>query len=332
MADSNLTLVEAAKLEPESAATGYIGIYANSYQTNYIAPVLSSGRTFAWNVEDDLPYTGSTGSRAIDADFDTSTADFKPYESEVKLYGGKIKCDEYFRDLMPDSVARQESTQVKAFARKQFIDTFEGTGTNDLRGIRDWLGKDESTRPTASLTPGYENQVVNAGSTASGDLLTIDMMDQILSLVDVIPGQTAIYCNDILTRRFMKLSRGMTDGTTYNLQFDPNEFGRFDGIYRGIPIVTAKDGKNANLLSVTEYDVTSVQATLSLYIVTWGPEHAAYFSPNPAGVAGVPLPQVTGPLSDGTNYTFKRFKHYVGFVPQVPRCVVRLRGIKNAVA
>lgn len=330
MSDQVLTMVEAAKMEPSTQATGYIGIYAESYQTNYIAPVQSSDRIFPWAVEDDLPYTGTTGSRAIDADFDATQANFKNYESEVKAYGGKIKVDEYIVDNMPASIPRQEASQVRSFARKLFIDTFEGTGGADIRGIRDWLGGNSASHGGAIAT-GYSGQVVNAGSTGSGDLLTIDMLDEIVGLMEVIPGNTAIYANEILIRRIMKLARGMTDGTTYNLQFNPAEFGRFDGIFRGIPLVAARDGKNANLLSTTEYDTTTNADTLSLYIVTWGIEHATYFSTNPSGVSGVPLPQVEK-MGDGSNYKYTRFKHYVGFAPQQPRSVVRLRGLKNAIA
>lgn len=332
MADQVLTMVEAAKQEAPSQSTGYIGIYAEAYQTNFVAPVVASDRVFTWRVEDGLPYTGSTGSRAIDADFDATQANLKTYESEVKAYGGKIKVDEYIVDNMPASMPFQEASQVRAFSRKHFIDTFEGTGGADHRGFRDWLGKDAASRPTASLTAGYEGQVVNAGSTASGDLLTLDMLDECIMKLDVIPGQSFIYGNEILTRRLMKLARGtVTDGTQYNTVYNPAEIGRFDGIYRNIPIVTAKDGKNANLLSTTEYDATTNQNTLSLYFVTWGMEHALYFSTSPTGVAGVPMPQVVD-ANDGSNYQYKRFKFYVGLVPQQPRCVVRLRGLKNAIS
>jgi hypothetical protein len=325
-------MVEAAKQEAPSVSTGYIGIYANAYQTNFVAPVVASDRVHTWRVEDGLPYTGTTGSRAIDADFDATQANLKNYESEVKAYGGKIKADEYIVDNMPASLPFQNAMQVKAFARKQFIDTFEGTGGADLRGIRDFYGKDEASRPAASLSPGYEGQVVNAGSTASGDVLTLDMLDECFGKWDVIPGQSYIYGNEILIRRLMKLARGtVTDGTQYNTVYNPSEIGRFDGVYRNVPLVIARDGKNANLLSVTEYDATTNQNTLSLYFVTWGLEHCMYFSTSPAGVSGVPIPQVVD-ASDGSNYQYKRFKFYVGFAPKQPRACVRLRGLKNSVS
>ena len=325
-----LTLVEAAKLEPEAQATGYLGIYANAYQTNFVAPVQPSDRTYTWNVEDDLSYTGSTGSRAIGSDFTATVANYKPYSSEVKAYGGKVQVDEYILDNMPRSVPAQRASQVRSFARKYFIDTFQGSGSADIRGIRDWLGGDSSTRPAASIAPGYENQVINAGTTANGDLITMDMLDEVISKVEVIQGQTFIYCNDIITRKIKSLNRGNTTAA-YNVVYDPADIGRFDHLYQNIPIVTAKDGKNANLFSTTEYDATTNQTTLSLYVVTWGVEMCTYFSTNPAGVAGTPVPSVTV-QNDGSNYMYERFKFYVGLAPQKPRSIARLRGLKNAMS
>ena len=329
MADQVLTLVEAAKAEPASQATGYIGIYAEAYQPNYVAPVLPSDRTFVWDVEDDLPYTGTTGSRYIDADFDATQANFKHYETDVKAYGGKIMADEYIIDNMPMSLPRQRASQVRAFARKQLVDTFQGAGGADLRGIRDWFGGDVASNGRV-IAAGYENQEVAAGTTANGDLLTLDMLDDTIARVDVRFGQTFIYCNDIITRRIGKLNRG-NDSNGYNVNYSPAEIGRFDLNYKGVPIVTLRDGKNSDLLSATEYDNTTNQTTMSLYVVTWGPEHATYFSTNPTGVAGVPMPQIMV-QNDGSNYMTERFKFYIGFAPQQPRCVARLRKLKNALA
>lgn len=329
MADQVLTLVEAAKAEPESQKTGYIGIYAESYQTNYVAPVQDSDRTFTWDVEDSLPYTGATGSRQIDADFDATQAYFKHYETDVKAYGGKIKVDEYIYDNMPKSIPRQEGSQVRAFARKQVIDTFEGAGGADLRGIRDWFGGDVASDGQV-IAPGYENQVVDAGTTANGDLLTLDMLDDVIGKVDVMYGSTFIYCNDILARRIKKLNRG-NDSSGYNVNYTPSEIGRFDSVYMGIPIVTLRDGNNTDLLSTTEYDDTTNATTMSLYVVTWGIEHATYFSTNPSGVAGVPMPMIEV-QNDGSNYKYKRFKFYVGFAPQQPRSIARLKKLKNALS
>jgi hypothetical protein len=230
---------------------------------------------------------------------------------------------------MPMSMPRQESSQVRAFARKQFVDTFQGAGGADLRGIRDWFGGNVASNGRV-ISPGYENQEVAAGATASGDVLTLDMLDDTIARCDVRYGSTFIYCNDVVTRRIQKLGRG-NDANGYNVNYNPDEIGRFDALYHGIPIITTRDGKNTDLLSITEYDNTTNQNTMSLYVVTWGPEHATYFSTNPTGVAGVPMPMVEE-QNDGSNYKYKRFKFYLGFAPQQPRAIARLRKLKNAVS
>ena len=89
---------------------------------------------------------------------------------------------------------------------------------------------------------------------------------------------------------------------------------------------------NANLFSTTEPDYnTSASNTLSLYAVTWDMDMAAYFSSNPVGVSGTPVP-IIADQNDGSNFMFKRFKWYVGFAPQQPRCIARLRYLKNALS
>lgn len=330
MSDQVYTLVEAAKAEAPSVATGFIGIYAEAYQPNFVAPIQQSDRTYVWDVEDDLPYTGSTGSRLVGSDFDATQGNFKPYESAVKAYGGKIKVDEYIVDNMPRSMPRQISSQIRAFSRKLFVDTFQGTGGADLRGIRDWLGGDSASRPAALIAAGYENQIINAGTGANGDLLTLDMLDDAIARVEIIPGSTFIYCNDIITRKIKQLNRGNVSAG-YNVNFSPDQIGVWDEMYNGIPVITARDGKNADLLSTTEYDNTTNQSTLSLYVVTWGMEATTYFSSSPAGVSGVPMPMITE-QNDGSNFKYWRFKHYVGFAPQLPRGIVRLRGLKNSLS
>ena len=330
MADQEFTLVEAAKMEPEGPNTGFIGIYAEAYQNTFVAPVIPTDRTYPWTVtDDDLPYTGSTGSRLVGSDFDATQTNTKPYSSEVKAYGGKIKVDEYIVDNMPQSVPVQQMGQVKGFARKLFIDTFEGTGTADLKGARTWLGGDLALA-NAVTDPGYEEQVIRAGTTANGDLLDLDMLDELISKVET-TNNTFIYMNDILVRRIKKLNRGRnSDG--YNVTYDKSQIGMFDYVYDGIPIISMKDGKNANMLSTTEYDSGgNNQSTMSAYAVTWGTEATTYFSTNAAGVSGTPIPMVAD-QNDGSNFLYKRFKFYVGLAPQMPRGIARLSYLKNALS
>jgi hypothetical protein len=330
MADQVYTLVEAAKAEPESRSTGYIGLFAESYQPFWVAPVQPSDREYPWSVEKTVAYTGSTGSRLIGSDFDATQGQFANYVSEVKAYGGKIKVDEYIADNMPMTMPRQRQSQVTSYARKMFIDTFEGAGGANLRGVRDWLGGDLPLA-TTKIAAGYETQVIRAGTTAHGDLLTMDMLDELISVVSFIPGMSFLYMNSILARRIKKLTRGTTAGD-YRVDYRPEEVGRFDFIYSGWPIVVARDADNATLLSTAEQDSANANATtMSVYAVCWGVDMATYHSTSPTGIAKTPIPQVS-PMGDGSNYKYERFTLYPGFAPQKKTCIGRLCYVKNALA
>jgi len=315
MADQEITLIEAAKLEKPSYETGLIGTYAEAYPNFAVAPIVPSDRIYSWNVEDDLPYTGSTGSRLVGSDFDSTQGNVKPYSSEVKAYGGKIQVDEYIEDNLQASVATQEIMQMKAFARKAFIDTFQGSGGADFRGIKDWLANDSM----------FAGQTVGA-STTSQAVLSLDMLDELLSKIVIGPG-TQIVGNPILIRKIWNLNRGnISNG--YLVVSPREQVGMVPMNYNGIPLIMASDGKNANLLSTTEADAASTATSCSLYVVTWGQEGALYHSSNSTGAGGVPMPQIIKGIP-GTNYTYTRVKYYLGFAPTSIRCIGRIRYLKN---
>jgi hypothetical protein len=319
MADQELTLLEAAKLEKPSYAAGLIGTYAEAYPNFAVAPIVPSDRIYSWDVEDDLPYTGSTGSRLVGADFDSSQGNVKPYASEVKAYGGKIQVDEYIEDNLPRSVAAQEIMQLKAFARKAFIDTFEGAGGADFRGIRDWLLYDSA----------FSGQTIDA-SGSSQAIITLDMLDELLSKMVITPF-TQIYANPVVLRLINKLNRGnVSEG--YNVVRNDAQVGVPLRTYNGIPLIPTSDGKNTNLLSTVEPDYATTATSCSLYCVTWGMEGAIYHSSNTTrGANGAPVPQIVR-AQPGTNYNYTRFKYYLGFAPTTVRCVGRIRYLKNAMS
>jgi hypothetical protein len=321
MADQEITLLEAAKLETPSYATGLIGTYAEAYPNFGVAPIVPSDRIYSWDVEDDLPDADSTvGSRYVGSDFDATQGNVKPYSSELKAYGGKIMVDEYIQDNMSKSVATQELMQVKSFARKAFVDTFEGAGGKNFRGVRDWLAYDSAFAAS---------QVVNA-SGSSQAVIDLDMLDDLLERVIITPG-TRIYSNPIVLRKITQLCRGNVSAG-YNVVYPPNGLGMPIETYRGVPMVPCSDGKNANLLSVVEPDYATTATSCSLYVITWGSEGALYHSSNPASSAsGVPMPTIIR-SNPGTNYNYTRFKYYLGFAPTALRCIGRIRYLKNAMS
>jgi hypothetical protein len=324
MADVEVTLLEAAKLMEPSRKAGVIETYAKAYQPMQVAPVINTGGkdSYTWTVEDDLAHT-SGGKRNVGSDFDATAGNVKPYESNVKIYGGKIKVDEFITDHSPASMTFQEDSQIRSMAREFTVDLFEGSGGTSLRGVKDWLANDGA----------FSGQTINAGSTVSGDVITMDMMDELVSKLSM--NNPYIYMRDIFARRLQRLARGMDATYSQRLNYAPDQFGVWSWKYAGIPIVALKDGKGTDLLSITEIDgAASLSTTGSIYAIDWGMESASLFASGAGGqlgANGVPLPKLEM-HGDGTNYKYERMTWYVGFVPHTIRCVARIRYIKNATA
>jgi hypothetical protein len=312
-----LTLLESAKLMEPSRKRGVIQTYAEAYQPMTVAPVINTGgkANYVWSIEDDLAHT-TTGKRNLNADFTASEGNIKPYELDMKIYGGKIQVDRYIQKHSPESMAFQESSQIRSHAYEFSIDLFEGAGGTSVRGFRHWMLNDSA----------YSGQEVSAGSTASGVLLATTKVDELLSHVDILPGSTYFYTTDVVMRRLRYLSRG-SQSTEAHITYSKNEFGMWSWAYDGIPVVVLKDGKGTDLLSSAEIDgATSASDTCSLYLVTWGEEMASLVTSNSANIPEI-LEQ-----NDGTNYVYERLEWYVNMVPHRPRCIGRVKHIKAAVS
>lgn len=312
-----LTLLESAKLMEPSRKRGIIQLYAETYQPMQVAPVINTGgkMTYTWSIEDSLAHT-TGGKRNVNADFTASEGNLKPYETQMKIYGGKIQVDDYIKHHSPASVRFQEQSQIASHAREFTIDVFEGAGGTSLRGLRHWMLNDTA----------FSGQQISAGSTASGNLITTKLVDELISKVDRIDGRTYFYCRDVVARALRYISKGQASNEQ-RMYYTKNEFGMWSWSYDGIPIIVPKDGKGTDLLSVDEIDGAASQSdTCSLYLVTWSEEMAAL-----ATSMNGNLPEIKV-QNDGSNYTYERMEWYVGLVPHRPRCCARIRYIKNAVS
>lgn len=317
-----ITLLEAGKLMEASRKAGVVQTYAEAYQPMQVAPVINTeGKaSYKWTVEDDLAHT-TGGKRNVNADFTASQGDVKPYESDVKIYGGKIQVDEYIVDHSPASVTFQEKSQIRSYAKEFTVDLFEGAGGTSLRGWRHWLLNDAA----------FSGQQIDASAAANGAVLTSVMIDELISHVNRGPS-TYFYCSDIVARRLRYISKGQQTNEQ-RMVYSKDEFGMWSWKYDEIPIIVLKDGKNNDLLSTTEVDGSEDEneTTCSLYLINWGEESASLFSSNPTiGANGVPLPKLTV-QNDGSNYQYERLTWYVGNVPHTIRDIGRIRYIKNSI-
>jgi len=316
---ADLTLLEAAKQMEPSRMRGIIQLYADAYQPMQVAPVINTGgkAAYQWTIEDELAHS-SGGKRNVGSDFTASYGKVKPYESDCKIYGGKISADRYIKHHSPASVAFQESSQVRSHAREFAVDVFEASGGTSLRGINHWVSNDSA----------YTGQVVSAGATENGVLPTTTMLDELMSKVDIGPN-TFFYMPDVGVRRYQYIGKGQQSNEPA-VRFAPDQFGVWQNTYNGVPIINLKDGKGTDLLSTTELDSTSANSsTYNIYLVSWGVEQASLFSSNEV-MNGVPVPQII-PATDGSNLVYETLEYYVGFVPHRPRCVGVLKHCKNSV-
>ena len=311
----NVSLLDVAKNMPESREAGVILTYATSSHPLMVMPVeTQSSGVKKWKLANDLPYSDSASAyRNLEAEYTATKTPVQPMAANFKIAGGRVKLDRVLKGLSPADSNIQRVGQIQAQARQLTKDIFEGAGGSFLWGI---------TNQIASI-PVYSGQSMDCGTVSAGAVITEDKLDELISLVNVVPGQTYIYCNDAPTRRIKKLSRGQ--GTVasgsyfYNINYRPEELGTFIGMYDGIPIITLKDGKGTDLLSNAEGDGSST----TVYIVTYGPENFTGFQVKP--MTAYELKEIS---------VFEAFdiEWLIGTAMQSVKCAARMRYVKNAVA
>ena len=307
-----ITLIEAAKLLEPTRERGVIQTYAEgSVVLASGATVIKSGPTLPWKQEDTLPYTSSgNGVRNVNADFTARKGSVKPYESQVKILGGKIEVDRYIKKGYPERVGFERMGQIKALARNVDLMVFGGSGGEQLRGIKDWIDND----------PGFSTQNVDVGSAGTPAVITFEALDEMLFNM-AIGERTKLYMNAAAQRKLMKDARD----SSYNIREGRDELGTVVNIYNNIPIYTMRDGKNADLINVDGSD------GMEVYCVSWGEDMCTFHSMNGSISGGVPMPDYIV-TDDGTEAETERMEWYTGLAPQAIRSIGRLRYVKNAIS
>ena len=310
----NVSLLDAAKNMTDSKDKGIIWTYALSNHVLMHMPIEESNGRKVWKLVNDLAHdTSATNYRNLGAEYTVTKTPVQPIAANVKITGGRVTLDRALKTLSPSEVPIQKKGQLIANARQLAIDVFEGAGGSAIYGIDNWITNE----------PVFSGQSMSMGTASSCGLITEDGMDEFTGLLNLIPGQSFIYCNDAPARRIKKLGRGQYTGAAgsyaYNINYRPEEFGTFAGMYDNIPIITMKDGKGTDMLSNTEGDGTCT----TVYGVTYGPDNYTGFQSGSM--------QVIDMKEISVNEAFD-VEWYMNAVPQSVRCVARMRYVTNGVA
>ncbi len=311
----NVSLLDAAKNMKDSPEKGVIMTYALSSHVLMHMPIEESNGRKTWKLINDLAYDSSSAAyRNIGSQFTATKTPVQPIAANVKIAGGRVQLDRVLKELSPAEIPIQRRGQIAAQARQLTIDIFEGGGGSAIYGIDNWITNE----------PVFSGQSMDMGSVSSCGLITEDGMDEFVSLLNTQPGQSFIYCNDAPARRIKKLGRGSgyigTAGAyTYNVNYRPEEFGTFAGMYDNIPIIKMVDGKGTDMLSNTKGD----GACTTVYGVTYGTDNYTGFQKGGMKVHEMDEISVLEAFDN---------EWLVNAVPQSVRCIARMRYVTNGVA
>ena len=202
-------------------------------------------------------------------------------------------------------IAEQTSQKTKAFA---------------LRFTKAVLKGDSATSPEEF--DGLEKQIcgdqlLDAGTSAGGDTLTLDMVDELIDLVE--PEPDALLMNKVMRRKINKLVRA--SGAA--IETVDGNFNKRLQAYAGYPILTAGfDNENNEILDFNEAcPGGGSDVGTSIYAVRFGTD------------AFCGLQNGTLDVEDQGYTTIYRtilVEWYCTISIFNPRCCARLQGVKNA--
>lgn len=302
-----LTLLEQSKAIKDPQAASIVNMFSMEYIINAMLPYSSvTGFDYPLTVFDALP---TVTPRDFNADFTADYGVSSTWKFAWKNYGGKLEIDKALKLGNPAGAVIQEQLQLAAIAKQWAAHVIEGAGSTSLVGLNLFL---------STFWPG---QFVNAGTTASGDLLTFAMMDDMLALVD---NPDAIFLTEKVRQRLTTLARASSN---HNINYTVDQFGQQVTTYAGIPLYTMKDGDSgADILSTTEIDGAATNSnTSSVYAIRFGEDGFHAFAP---GGVGMSVEQA----NPGTNAIITRIEKNAGVVLEHKRAAARIRYVKQAVS
>jgi len=301
-----ITLTEVAKAQQNEMVKKYVNVLATEFPIQTLLGVDTiTGFRKPVTIMSTLP---TVNPRAINAAFTASNAAHDTYDIYWKNYGGDFSIDTALQAGDPAHAGKQSLAFVQAIAKQVAKQTFEGTGTDQMVGIKDYL------------TAFFAGQIINAGTTASGDLLTVAMLED---LVDkVAGGNRAIFLSKKVRQRLNALLRA-----TSSLSEGRDQFGVPVTFFNQIPVYIMEDNNDGtDVLSITEIDGAATNSdTSSVYCLNLDENGVRAFGPD-SGLINAKT------ISNVTNADISNFELFYAISLDQQRAAARLRYVKQAVA
>jgi hypothetical protein len=304
-----ITLVEAAKLAANNGETkraGVIGMFAKGSEWLRALPFNNiPGNSYAYNREGVLP---GVAFRGLNSSYTESTGVINQLSESLKIAGGDLDVDVATVKMMGQGV-RAAHEGMKATALAQEISRVMIKGDSET-SVAEFDGLQK--RLTGS-------QVIDAGSTSGGDVLSLAKLDE---TIDAVVSPNAILMSKAMRRLLTTASRSSSIGGLFGYQV--NEFGNQVMTYAGIPIlVPYPDNGGTEPLAFDEANPGGGSAVgTSIYVVNFG---TGFLSGIQSDVMEV---RDLGEVQSAPVYR-TRVEWLCSMVIEHGRAAARLRGIKT---
>lgn len=217
-----LTLIEAAKKNKgDMLRSAVVTIYAAQSDILRVLPFSDiQGNALRYNVESALP---GVGFRGLNEGYTESTGIINPQVEQLVMAGGDLDVDNFILETMgQDQRSAQEAMKLKALSHKfsnSFIKGDSTTTAKEFDGLQ------------ARITG---TQLLAAGNTSGGDVLSLAKLDELYDLVDE-------PTHWIMTKAHRRALTAAARNTSVGgfITYGKDEFGRRLTMYNDLPILIA---------------------------------------------------------------------------------------------
>ncbi len=303
----SLTLAQMrlAKVETDPVLAGIIGVFSNNSTVldRIRVETLAGTSQVTWNREASI--SGISGFRGLNASYtasETGLGTLEPKSEAYSILGGAFEVDRALMQMGGQAaVLNQWLMKQKAISRDFQKNFFKGaTGGDNFTGLPERID-DAQTIETA----------------ADGDPLDLGHLDE--AIVTLEGDNPYIFVNQSI---YLKLQKHVR--TNANINYIPDNFGRYILTYAGVPIVLAgKDTSNDEILAFDETQGES-DVTCSAYVISLGEDGVVAAQP------GEPQRYENSSNSNGNALRSYELDWLINYRISSPWNAIRIAGVTDA--